>query len=611
MFQNKTFYYKIFNSLGAFLTIWSTEVSSDPSFKSVINGGLSELNINLARSFNSINENNSDRDINFRNTVELWISDKEQGSGIKIYSGFISDYSPYLDNNSEYIKVTCLGYVADLEASDFVDTNGNTAVQYSQQDPGFIIGDILTKVNCKIQAGSVNLTGQLIDYTYNNTTGRQAIDKAREYSLSDWYWYVGADNLLNFKQASTTTPNHTLTIGKDILKIDTQKTMRDLKNEVRFIGGFYDPTRLSTDPLYTPTTQLYKIYQDLTSIAQYGKRTHVIIDKRVISDATANAQANKFLAENAYPTIRATIDVIDSNGDDANGYDIESLHPGDTVKIIDPEYSSNDIGTQPYSLTQIFIIQTVQYDYDKATIELSQRPPWAPLTIQNQINKFIQDQNSSIPIYPSNQVGVANLYNVINNQVIGADNQPGIYVVYDSQHDKVAGFIGKDPKSSGIYGFISERGYGLNCRMNLPGNGADYGAIFVNDDVDSPQNTPSFVISLPGYYKTYPGDIGKIANKLKIADSSNPKKNPGNALLRIYGFTAQEVGATNIFDIGSTDLFTPFRLAKYDYSASAGPEFSAGTPYDQDGFMYIALNFSGANSAIRIFINGVWKTLIS
>ena len=699
--SNKRFYYKVFTSAGVYITTWSVDVISNPSFKSVINGGLAELQITLGRKFNSIDETDADRDINFRNEVQLWISDKEAPLGLCIYSGYISDYSPYLDGKDEYIKISVLGYVADLEASDFVDSNGNTAIQYptaaltgiidtmtiatvginytvgeyvtitqagtsndatlrvktidagggitsydsfvggtdyyvengvstsagvgtgftvninsimpssfSNYDPGDIISDILTKAATKITAGDIDLTGQVIYYVYNNTTARQAIDKAREYSLADWYWYVGADNLLNFKQANTTTPDHTLFIEKHILKIDTQKTMRDLKNEVRFIGGFYDNTvidvgppivlRPPTNSLYTPNTQLYKIYQDAASIATYGKRSHVIIDKSVIDEDTADAQANKFLTENSEPAVRATVEVIDSNGDDSPGYDIESLHPGDTVKIIDPRTIDNS--TEPYSLTQIFIIQTVQYDFDKATIELSQRPPWVAMTLQGQINKFIQTNNSSIPTYPSTSSVLAPLVNtnVINNNVVGASNQPGLNTIYDSQHQKVAGFIGKDPNSIGIYGFITSRGYGLMCRINDPGDGADYGSFYVDEGVDAGADSPSLIIELPNNYKDHATQVDYVSNKLKFKDGVT-----GGSILRLYGNTAVEVqGSASAFPIGAVDLFKPFRLPAY--SAASGPESVGAGVYDQEGFMYN----DTTNKRVRIYINSAWRTLI-
>jgi hypothetical protein len=427
-FHNKSFYYKILKSNGTYITTWSSEVVNDPTFKSVINGGLSELIIKLAREFNSIDEDDSNRDINFRNEIQLWIQDLEEPNGLLIYDGFISDYSPYLDGNDEYINVTCLGYVDDLSSSELIDSNHNTAITYPsslhpQTDPGDIIKNILILSAGKITGTStVFNTGTSVNYTFNNSTVKDAIDKAKDMSLADWYWFVGVDNKLHF-QESNVTVDHTLFIERDILKIDTYKTIRDLKNEVRFIGGYTNPL----DP--TDTTQLYKVYQDSASIALYGKRSHTIVDTKVIVETTANAQANKFLEEHKDPFVRSTIEVIDSNGDQTRGYDIESLKPGDTVQIIDPRMPSD---SQVYSFSQPFIIQTVTYEFDKATIELSVRPPWIALALQRQINALSQDQNSNIPTHPIG-TGVDDLSTIVNTQVYGADNQPGQLVVLNGK----------------------------------------------------------------------------------------------------------------------------------------------------------------------------------
>lgn len=400
-FKNKTFLYKVFSPTGTLLANWGVDVANDPSFKSIINSGLGELQIKLARLFSSINENDPLRDINFRNEVQLWIWDKETtNNGLMIYDGFISDYSPYLDEGQEYINVTCLGYVDDLQSSDFVDSNGNTAIQYLQTDPSQIIQNVLAYSNTKIKSNGVSIvnTGLEIDYVYNNLTVMDAINKAKDLSLVNWYWYVGADNILYFKQSSLTA-DHILNIGKNITKIETTKTIKDLKNYVIFIGGFYDPINAVGSAGWSPTEQLYITYFDQPSINLYGKKIHTIIDKTIISKKTADAQCNKYLLENKEPSVRSTIDIIDSNGDDNSGFDIESLKPGDTIQIIDQTVNTN---SQSYSFQGpgVFRIQTVQYNFDKATIEIATRPPWVALTIQNQLNSILQSQNQNTPVRP-------------------------------------------------------------------------------------------------------------------------------------------------------------------------------------------------------------------
>jgi hypothetical protein len=219
--------------------------------------------------------------------------------------------------------------------------------------------------------------------------------------------------------------------------------MKDLKNEVRFIGGFYDSLHPPTTPTppYLPDTQLYIVIPSIAipnvpataSQAKYGKRIHTIKDTSVIDPYTASLQATKYLEENLNPAVRATIEVLDSNGNnDGLGYDIESLKPGQSVQIIDPRYPALSQGSQPYSFSNAFIIQTVQYDFDKATIELAVRPPWIVLNLQQQFNNLYREQSYNIPITPSiitptPSIAISSITPAtqINNLVFGGANQPG------------------------------------------------------------------------------------------------------------------------------------------------------------------------------------------
>jgi hypothetical protein len=406
MAGNKKFYHKIYTSAGVYITTWSTEVTNEPSFRMIINSGLGEMKIRLARPINNYGE---DLDVKFNNKIETYIWDKDAPNGVLIYSGYISDYEPVVGNNDEYIEVVVLGYVADLENKTFVDSNGNTAKVYASYDPANIITSILSLFGGSVSAGTIDTVGVSRDYTFNNITFQQAIDKCREFCASGWYWFVGADNLLNFHLKSATA-THTFVIGKHFTKLNATKTTRDLKNAVRFIGG-------------TPAggVQLYKVYEDATSIAAYGRREYVMIDQRVAVTATADAMAQSYLDANKYPFVRATVTILDNNGDDqSEGYNIESIKPGDTCKILDPTISA---GAQSYALNQVMIIQSVQYDFDSVTLELSIRPPWVALRIQDLYNDINAVNASNAPTSPAG-VGVAIPGINLGNLTFGDPKQP-------------------------------------------------------------------------------------------------------------------------------------------------------------------------------------------
>ncbi len=402
----KKFYYKVYTSAGVYITTWSSDVTNEPAFRMILNSGQSEMKIRLARTFGSYGE---DSDVKFNNEVRVYIVDKEAPNGLLIYSGYISDYQPSLDNSDEYVEITTLGYVVELENTVFINTDGNTAKVYLSQDPKDIIADILTLYAGKVTAGSMDATGVSRDYTFNNITNQQAIDKARELCPAGWWWYVDEQKHLNL-HAKSVTATHTFIVGKHLTKIEGFKTVRDLKNAVRFIGG-----------VPSGGAQLYKVYTDPTSIGLYGRKEYVMIDTRVITTATADAMVQAYLDTNKNPFVRATVDILDSNGDDqALGYDIDSIKPGDTCKVIDPKFPA---GAQTYALNQVMIIQSVQYDYDKVTLELSIRPPWVAKRIQDIYKDLNRSVLSDVPVYPSNAVGVT-LGDLFGNVTYGDVSQP-------------------------------------------------------------------------------------------------------------------------------------------------------------------------------------------
>ncbi len=434
-FTNKKFYYKVYDKNGAFLNTWSSEVTNDPTFKASINGGLGQLNIKLARNFNSVDENNPSRDINFRNRVELWIQDREAPHGVKIYSGFISDYSPYIDGTNEYVLVSCFGYVSDLATVDLVDLSNNVAVAFpnslaSVADPGAIISAVVYLANVagsSVTSGTIDNVGYSTPYTFNNVKTADAINKTKSFCPANYYWYVDQDNRLNAHIANTSTPDLKWAIGREILKIDSNKTMRQVINSVKFIGGNIPNSDASK------IVQLLMQYSDSTSISTYGRRSTVVVDYNVIDWNTALKIMLNIVNTQKDAQARATVEVVDSNGDSWYGCDIESLQPGQTVQILDPK--ENNPASQPYSLTQALIIQSVEYQFDKAIVELSIRPPWLPLTNRAIQQQMIANAVATAPGSPTiDNTGTylppsATVPDNLNNVVINGTNQKGGFTV--------------------------------------------------------------------------------------------------------------------------------------------------------------------------------------
>jgi hypothetical protein len=73
-----------------------------------------------------------------------------------VFNGWISGYTPILEDSKEYIEVNILGYVQELSRIELIDngsginespTLGNTKLTYEDCEPSDIIADIIDKYN--------------------------------------------------------------------------------------------------------------------------------------------------------------------------------------------------------------------------------------------------------------------------------------------------------------------------------------------------------------------------------------------------------------------------------------------------------------------------------
>lgn len=139
------------------------------------------------------------------------------------------------------------------------------------------------------------------------------------------------------------------------------------------------------------------------------------------------------------------------------------------------------------------------------------------------------------------------------------------------------GYLGQDPDSAGLWGFVANRGYGLMLKYTA----SNYFRIFI----DASASTDAII------------DLHS-ADKLKIQDNS------GAALTRFYGNTGWG-GSPG----GLVDLFHPLRLYTFDYGGgtTGGPE--AGS-YAYEGMMYVRLNYDvGNEDNLRVYVGGGWRSV--
>lgn len=390
--RQKKFDYRVFDAnTKNYVTTWSSEVISVPTFKMVINSGPGEMQVKLARKFDSFGE---EVDVKLFNKVECWVYDLEAPSGMLLYSGYISGYTPVMEELKEYVLITLLPFSAELSSIILRDGAGDTEITQTSQDPSQIFKNIITYYKADAPGhidytdSTIDTTSTVVTYTFRTYTIKEALDKGIELTPNNWYWRIDADNLLYLKQSNITVADHTFLIGKHINHLETQRRGEDLFNRIYFVGA------------ETAGVALYRVYSNSASITSYNIHAYKQVDSRVAETATADIMANRTLARKKDPEIRTTITIVDSNGfPNTRGYDIESVKPGQTMRIKNIKEGSKTVSTWDamvwdvdvwdqtlsFSAADIIQIQSVTYTPNAIVIQASSRTP--------EISKRIEDIN--------------------------------------------------------------------------------------------------------------------------------------------------------------------------------------------------------------------------
>lgn len=390
----KRYKYDIYDNDGTYITTWS-DVVNEPSFSASINSGVSEMKIVLAREADDFGESD---DVSFRNQVVVRCFDVDTNDGVIVFNGFISGYTPVLDESKEYIEVSVLGYVQELSKVELLDNGsgintspsaGKTKVVYENCEPGDIIKDIIDKYNAltgvmgKISytSGSIEDTGITISkYTFNTITIKDAIDKVVEMSPSNFYWYLDENNVINFK-AFSATPDHTLFVKKDVNQIKPYKRIENVYNIAYVIGK------------EVAGANLFRKYERAASISNYGRNVCFIVDNRLEDASTMQKFADAMLELNDEPEVRTQVVLVDNNNEDGFGTDIENIRPGDVIKVL------NFLSKKTYTLWGQAIWGVDKWGYDIANVtatnvnvvKINYKPDTIALEVSSQL-PFVSKQ---------------------------------------------------------------------------------------------------------------------------------------------------------------------------------------------------------------------------
>ena len=356
---------KVSNNEGYIIKEWSK--ATFDGFSKEINAGLGECLITLGEKIDY-----QGPELKLGNIVDIIISDDDTTvEGYKkIYSGYISMIEPVIDGGKENILVHVLGHYTKLSV-DFLK-DGSTTTLYSDSsagltttptgdaaDLGLIIRGIIDRykaetANAKLYYNKTSIpdAGQTALYTIALKTYREAFDKIISMYDSNYFYYIDENGLISIKQKPT-APTHIFQFGKHFKSIKMQKSMEKIRNNLIVWNGE------APGP-----GEVYNNYKDDASIAQYGRRSEYIEDFGIADDSSADKIGAKFIAENKDPDIKVICELIDNGLDPVNGYDIDSVQPGDSCSFIGFNQSLSNI------LVENMLITKVDYTLDKITLTI-------------------------------------------------------------------------------------------------------------------------------------------------------------------------------------------------------------------------------------------------
>jgi hypothetical protein len=331
------------------------------------------------------------------------------GTGEKRVYEFLNNtvyryYRIYITANNGDGQLCEIGQMELMEGIAY-SQSGATSLNYLSKDPSNILKDIIDKFRAEggksnYGGSSVALTGTVTSYQFNTNTVKEALDKINELAPNGWYYFVDATNTITFKGKDATS-NHTFTLGKDIISIVPEKSLENMCNCLYFTGG---------DVGGVP---IYKKYKRQGSIDTYGLYAQKYIDSRVTDPTTMDIIANSILDRGDAPETRTTLVIRDNNASDGRGYDIESIKPGDTCKVIGFNKSNSslwdiavwNVDKWDYDITQVSSINqqivSVSYEPTRVTLQISSKLPNISHRVEDIKRNMDQISTNNNPANPS------------------------------------------------------------------------------------------------------------------------------------------------------------------------------------------------------------------
>jgi len=245
----------------------------------------------------------------FNVTVPIFGNMRIYRSATDVYSGGTA----FLADSGSYVPQTYDLYFVTQSAS-----LGDTTVTYTSQDPiTGILSAVLADYNTRggvITERDFDATGLSLTYTFNQDTIFDAIGKMLELAPSGYYAYVDLGTAEIDVLDTSDTADFTIVKGRDVHLSKFVFSIENVKNNLYFSGGAVGGG-----------DNLYKLYQNTESVANFGVRAASKSDGRVTLTPTADAIGDSFIAESSEETQETTITILN------NTLDITLFTPGKTI----------------------------------------------------------------------------------------------------------------------------------------------------------------------------------------------------------------------------------------------------------------------------------------
>ena len=274
---------------------------------------------------------------------KVYVSDNRSLDNHLLYSGRLSKVNRTFSNNKENIQITFLSLFTLLN-DVFFEQDWELIFQI-EDDPANIIKTVIDYFNT-LYPWILSYTSSSIDnywtsvyLEFDSMTCADALKSVMNW-LS-YYLFVWADWIVQFHNVPQTI-THNFTYEKDITALTIPEDYEQVANAVRARYSF----------IWWSHTWITSVATNASSIAKFGRKEIIISNENLYWQVAGETYRDSYL--NEYKDWKKNISLTVSTL-----YPIESIHPGDTIRIRNIDLDIKDLQ-----------ISKIDYTYEQVRISL-------------------------------------------------------------------------------------------------------------------------------------------------------------------------------------------------------------------------------------------------